>query len=596
MARNFLGADTICEHLYLHRVVGAIMSARLRLWKSDDMSGLNLNANTAAQESDPVAAAIDQPTASFAISSGPTVVIEETSVQAERPASQSEQAVGGLHDILKATDFWFALEVGQLEKYAQGSASEHAKAGLPRIEAVAEEELEVEKVLRARACELFLEWTARVRRKVQDAIQSAAVNAGTGLVQLRGAVDQLVLTGYTLKETECRLLEAKNIPVSAPKTLEYGGLLHSWAYWAMFAALAAVDWIANIPVFGQLLPKDPGADQRLQDAIADAGQSVYLGGIKILLQKILSSVDVSVLALGVVIILMFLCHACGKNLRRVIAFRKEDGTFAELGLRSQRRQSWIPFGTTGTAITLAVVFLFMSRGKLEVVTKQRLDFANIKLQRVQEDQRVAISKGDPTEIQAASDQEVTAEKKVVGAESDHDYAQGVSGMNLPIGILNIVLVLTAVSASYLHAKGSIGGLAFIDSKISALQAKLVELRGEMVAQRTVLRGLDSSIQRSIAQANFLAQSLPLREWPAKARRLEAVVPLFRAENAQQRGIDVQNIRAFEVERLLGLAATREDEAFHIPLELRIWEAEFATLRRDLDRLQAETTILTSVEV
>jgi hypothetical protein len=37
-----------------------------------------------------------------------------------------------LHRYVKTTDYWFNMELGQLENYARGEAQLHAQAGLPR--------------------------------------------------------------------------------------------------------------------------------------------------------------------------------------------------------------------------------------------------------------------------------------------------------------------------------------------------------------------------------------------------------------------------------------------------------------------------------
>ena len=84
----------------------------------------------------------------------------------------------GLHDVVKKTDFWFNIQLSQLEKYAVDMAVAWANAGIPRQDAPLDGELPIETTLKARAQETFREWIARVKRKVQDAIQSASNDAG----------------------------------------------------------------------------------------------------------------------------------------------------------------------------------------------------------------------------------------------------------------------------------------------------------------------------------------------------------------------------------------------------------------------------------
>jgi hypothetical protein len=127
-----------------------------------------------------------------------------------------------------------------------------------------------------------------------------------------------------------------------------------------------------------------------------------------------------------------------------------------------------------------------------------------------------------------------------------------------------------------------------DPRIAAYDARLVALQSDALSQRQTLKGLSSDIQANIAKAKYLAQSQPLSDWPAMVSRLEAVIPLFRTENARQRGIDVDNILAFQVHRPLELPPVSDAEKFHLPGELGVSEAEFSRLRSDIEATSALT--------
>jgi hypothetical protein len=549
----------------------------------------------------------DAPTASSPIvttlEEPPTAVVEEIVRPIQEvppsappmPEGRPDRPGSGLHEILKNTEFSFNYELSLLEKYAINSAILHAQAGLPHQDVAADDELEAEKVLRVRAAELFLDWTAKVRRKVQDAIQVATVRVGDGIVQLRHALDQLQLTTRNIEDAEVRLSQCENRSAGVQKTIEYGSLLHSKAYWGMFAILALVDWVANVPIFMQLLPRDPYAEGRFQTFVQGAEKYGIWDGIVILVHRQLSSPEVSLLAFGIVVILMFLCHGCGKSLRKLIAYRSKDEPMIDLGIRSQCRQAWLSFSCTVAAIIFALVFLFLSRARIEEVThKQSVDMA-AQVQQFSTKLQDAQSKGNADAITQANDELEAAQRKQKERENTHNYAAGISSMNNALGILNVVLVLAAITASYMHDKGSITEVAFGDPKMLALESQLRTFREEAVAHRARIRTLDIEVQANIAQAKFLSQAAPLRDWTAKAARVGSVVPLFRTENARQRGTDVQLIRGFRQERKPDITEPLQ-EPFNLPDELLQWEVDFAELRVAIERLQAQTTVTKAVGV
>lgn len=579
------------------------MAARLRLFKSRIFPALNLNGSTSTSVErseefnsavQTVAAVAEPPAVSepIEIATGESFLTPPPLPTGSE--GKPERAGAGLHEILKATDYGFNYELSLLEKYAINTAILHAQAGLPHQDVPCEDELEAEKVLRVRAAELFLDWASKVRRKVQDAIQFATVRVGDGLVQLRHSIDQLELTNRNIKDTEQRLRGLENRSAGVQKSVEYGSQLRSKFYWAMFVVLALVDWVANVPIFMQLLPRDPYAETRYQTFVQGAEKYGIWDGWAILFHRQMSSPEVSALALGLVVILMYLCHACGKSLRKLVAYRSQDEPMIELGIRSQRRQAWLSFSVTGIAVLGAVAFLFLARGRIEQVTAHQVEVATVAVQKLNTKLQEDTAKGDMDAIQSDNDQLDAAQKQLFAVQNTHNYASGIKGMNGSLGILNLVLVLAALSASYLHDKGNITEVAFGDPKMVGLESKLDLHRQDAVTHRARIRALDAEVQGNIAQAKYLAQSAPLREWPAKAARLGAVVPLFRSENARHRGTDVQLIKGFREVRYPDIVEPNQ-EPFKLPDELLAWERDFAQLRSVIERVQAQSILGVGVE-
>lgn len=161
--------------------------------------------------------------------------IESSGANPESPTAETEpqdenSTVSGLHDVIKNTDYWFNYELSLLEKYAVEQAVEWAKSGIPRQDAPLEGELPIDTILKARATEIFQEWFARVKRKVQDSIQSAYAHAGDKIVQFRHVFTQLQRNTVEINTTENNIREREEALRSQQKTFGAAALLNRRVY------------------------------------------------------------------------------------------------------------------------------------------------------------------------------------------------------------------------------------------------------------------------------------------------------------------------------------------------------------------------------
>jgi hypothetical protein len=162
------------------------------------------------------------------------------------------------------------------------------------------------------------------------------------------------------------------------------------------------------------------------------------------------------------------------------------------------------------------------------------------------------------------------------------FAKDIGMMNTPILLLNIVLALTAMTAAYCVTEPRVSEGRVVDPNIPELRSKLAPLRLDVANQRQSLRTLDASIQSAISRAKYLASTHPLAQWEAKTRRLNAVVPLFRSENARARGVDPENIKAFKQKATIVFPVVLDD-TFQVPVELAALEDDFRSLRYEFQR-------------
>ena len=506
----------------------------------------------------------------------------------------------GLHGILKNTDYWFNYESALLEREAKESASTHARAGLPRQDVPVIDELDVEKVLRTKASQLFDQWAERVRRKLHDAIQEACTSVRRELGHLRYSAECLEQDANNLKEQEVELLRVQADNATPKPPLEYGSMLGRRTYLVLAVLLVLVDWVANVPVFRELLPQEPGSALAWDNLVSRSEHwGVLAGGVR-LFDRVVFSPDVSLLALGVILFLMFLGHVSGTSLRRLVAFRPKDEPSADFKLGSHSRQAKIPLIASMIGIVLVLGFLFTSRSKLEPVTAKRKAAASQivdELKNKIKDDEAKSENGAGDFDAAAQDKLKQDKRKLADAQielderiSSADYASGISEMNWPIFLLNATLVITAAAGAYLESKSRILPNHIGDPRVSSTQESIRALRQRTLEGRARIRDFDSNIKANLGRARYLANSNPFVDWEAKGERLGGLISLFRSENACLRGLDTSNIRAFDQRKPLDLVPPGQGESFKVPEQMADLEHEYGEVRSQVNRAMARTVV------
>lgn len=496
--------------------------------------------------------------------------------------AQEESGGSGLHDVIKATDVWFNYQLSLLEKSAVTQAEEWAKAGIPRQDAPLEGELPVETNLKARAEEIFQEWIARIRRKVQDSIQAACAEAVEKVVQFRHTSAQIEKTTVEISTTEGDIRDRQEALLNQQKTFGAEPIFkNKWLYYVLLSALLAIEWIANVPIFSELLPEEPGTRLIWKKLVANTQQMGASGGFHRVLEKMELYPDVAIFAFGVIIFVMVLAHFGGEGWRAWVVFNPSEEPLLTPMLHARRREAVTPIIAGLIGIVLAILFLFGSRARLQTAATEGYDQAQRHVKSLKAELEQLNSAGKQlSDVQRQLDLEQqleAAQSRLMDWEERFHYARDIGMMNFPILILNVVLALTALTASYCVASPKIIEGKLIDPIIPELKSKLGTLRLDVINQRQLLRTLDAQIQTAIARSKYLAGTRPLAEWRAKARRLNAVVTLFRAENARFRGVDPESIIAFRQRSSIEFP-TVPDEGFLLPVELGPLEEEFKSLR------------------
>lgn len=507
------------------------------------------------------------------------------------PAFAEEPSPEGLQELIKGTEVWFGIEASAVERQASELAKAAAAANLPRVE-VQYAEVAEESELAAQCRAVFHGWIQRVVARVRDAVQSSARAAATGLKQYEQAIGGLENAVAELPVRRHELRDAEAEAEAGQAQIEFTPLISRWHYAALIVLLVVVDWIANVPVFAELLPKDPGSEETWRVLAARSETMGLFGGVYRVAARALHHIDASLLAAGLIIALVWLAHAFGDSLRRLVTHSAAEHPTAGLTIRGQRRQSWFPTVVAGAGLALIVTVLWLARAQLETTTQLRLAETQAHSERVQTELEAARSAQDLARIGALEQEATALETQRAQRLERADYASMISGMNRPILFLNIVLALTAAIAAYLRTSGTVRG-AVVNPRVAALRHRIAELMLQAGERRNAMARSDTAVDGHFARLQYLAALDPLHGWEAKAYRLQAVIPSFRAENARLRGIDVANIAAFARPVELGLTVAHAPVGTDMVPELEQYRALRAALRQRADAALARMDVVMS---
>src|SRR5688572_826088 len=493
-----------------------------------------------------------------------------------RKTGVDDDSTDGVYRLTRATEEWFAGEATRIEQDAVQLAQSAAAANLPRLE-VAYDEVEEEGALAARCRSVLHGWAEQVQTKIEDELQARTRSASSQLREYEheiGALDG-ALTELTNASTDLRTAEAA--AETGQSYLEVRPFFSRWKYAILITLLVVVDWVANVPVFTELLPKDPGADAAWREIAAQSETMGLWGGLYRMTARALHSIDASLLALGVIVFLVFLAHVFGESLRRLLSHSSAEVPTAKLTIRAHRRQ----FGATALLSFVGLVgvvgFLWLAREQLARSTAQRVAETEARIAAVEGELAAAQAQQNLVHVGTLQQQgeslRVLREQRMERA----DYALVINRMNLPILLLNLVLAIAAAVAGYLVTKDALRG-ALHNPRIAGLRQQLTALHAESRERRAALARLDAAVANELAMTQYLLAARPLRAWEAKADRLRAVIPRFRSENARHRGIDTANIAAFRHPPRLELGPLGPDHAVAPPAELALCQELHDRLR------------------
>jgi hypothetical protein len=484
----------------------------------------------------------------------------------------------GVHAVTKKTNFWFEREVGQIEKLAVSWAKAWAEKGLPRHDVPRTEPLEPEQVLTTRCAQLFREWQLRVRTKMQDAIEHGSQRLGEHVATLRTMVARLDTLGQELGEREGKIEKIRReIEAGDTRPVRYTAFITGPVFWLGAIMLVLVEFFTNFPIFRLLLPLDAVLEQAAGNAATNIDDTSWLAGLQLFARNLVWNVEAALVAVVAVIVLVVLGKQLGKSLRPLVVLRESDHPLASQTVRSHRWQHGASLAISVFGLVCVLAFLGVTRGRISQTAESRIAQDNIALQASQKAVTKAESDNDRDAISSSIKSRSANEDALRRHQDAAAYAHTIALNNLSIFFLNLGLIATAAMLGFGNAYADLGEGKGEHPDLMKLRDRCAELRRDLVTTEANARTAVAQARGAVGYVQHLLRSNPLQGLESKMNRLEGVIPMFRGENARERGLDPANIRAFDQPQTLDLAPLEESVSFVEPVE-------FALLKEELEQL------------
>ncbi len=453
--------------------------------------------------------------------------------------------------------------IAQLREEAIESAQRDAEAQVPKLDFKGR--ADSEQVVRDRCTAFYSEWQAGERDRLNKVVGRTEAVVAQRLGQASLETDRLERATNELYRLKARFSARREVvdqELVEERKVEKRGMEAKW-YAAAIGFLGVVEFMANAPVFGALLPRDPMTERQLR-LVAETSEGWLAGAQRVFAQFILRP-DATLLAAGVVTFLCVLAHFFGKSMRELIIHRHESQDRSTVAFRSPT-EYLVPMLMSGLGLILVIGVLFVARVKLGEVAEQRFTQDSAIVEQLRRDASWLRVDGN---LVAANDASNRADDMEAIAKEQHEYAQSMSRLSWPILLLNTTLVLCAISAAYYHTRDRRREY-FNESPFEGQRRALIEA-GEQSA--SVVSTVLAETVEQIRELRSLLSEKPLKKLSALTHQLEAVVALYRAENGRARGLDTREIPAFQGD---------------VDLELEVdEEATRALLMRDPDEYEEE---------
>ena len=439
--------------------------------------------------------------------------------------------------------------VERLREAAIQIARDDAAAGLPELENTGGSESERE--LRQRCKAFFERWQSQERRRLNHQVAEVERDITGQLGRASLEIDRLERFTNELCRLKARVsMRRREVNEQLSKENQEDRGLPTKVYLLAIIFLGVVEFFANAPIFGSLLPRNPLTERQIQ-LIGETSSGWFAGVERVFAQFILRP-DAALLAAGVITFLCVLAHFFGHSLRDLIMQR--DRQKRTTSARSPM-ENVVPMFLTGLGLVLVLGVLYQARVTLGDVGEKRFQEDIVVVEELRRNAGWLRVDGD---LLAANDQANRADDMEAAATHLREYAGSMSRLSLPILLLNMTLVLCAISAAYFHRRGR-GMEEFNESPFEDERTRHIEAAEGAAAE---VSGLLAELVRHTRDLKSLVTEQPLKEWRGVVHQLEAVIALYRSENGRARDLDPSSIPAFSRRVRLGIQIDAAEESPH----------------------------------
>lgn len=440
------------------------------------------------------------------------------------------------------------VEVERLREEARRLAHADARNGVPAPDADGPTESEVE--LRNRCVAFLQRWHSHERRKLSEEIGEREQQIAGTLAKVEMGIDRFHRVINEIIRLKVRFgIRKKEVTEELDSEgRERSRGISTYVYVAALFFLGLVEFFANAPVFSSLLPRDPLTDTQIQLLTETA--TGWFAGLERVGAHIIFRPDAALLAAGVITFLCVLGHFFGHSLRDLVMQGHRKERRHTVHARSVK-ENVVPIVLSAVGLVLTLGVLYVARFQLGQVGQERYTNDMAQVEELRRDAGWLRVDGDILQANQLTNQ---ADDMEAAAVALREYSTSMSRMNFPIMLLNITLVLCAISAAYFHQRDAIRE-QFNEAPFEEERAILVE-RAEGTAKETSeylsevvkdLRGLKTLVLRRAAD-----------EWRLMVHQLDSVLATYRSENGRARQMDTQDIVAFANPMRLDVPSMEED--------------------------------------
>lgn len=460
-------------------------------------------------------------------------------------AGESPEGAPGSADP-ESKDGWLAEGLAGLREEARVRGRRDAEAGRPPLDGQGDVS-SGEKMLGERCRAFFERWLSRERHRLNERVAELeeAISRKLGQVDLK--IDRFERITNELVRLKARLTTRRRKLSEELGETEGSGRrgLSTRVYLTAIGFLGLVEFFANAPVFSTLLPRDPLTEQQIRVVTQTA--TGWFAGIERVLAHVVFRPDAALLAAGVITFLCVLAHFFGHSLRDLVR-QRDDSVHPDAGPGRMAMGNVVPLVLAGVGLVLVLGVLYEARVTLGEVGETRYQEGMAEVEELRRQAGWLRTDGD---LLAANQKDNQADDLATAAEDLRDYTASMSRMSFPILLLNLTLVLSAISAAYFHRRDARA------EQFNEAQTPFEEQRRRLIEEaESVADEVSDSLAgvvRDLRRLRGTVESRPLREWRSVAYQLESVIATYRSENARARDVSPGRVPAFSESVELGLS-------------------------------------------